>query len=129
MGREILRCPTRVGSKTWMDVDLILVGGKPGRASGAGVGIAVDNAGNIYVGDLIANAIGVIRARDRGYEMLVQDPRLQWPSSPCFGPDGRLYVASSQLHLSPFFQGREDRSKSPFPIFRARALGTGVPGR
>jgi len=93
------------------------------------VGITVDNAGNIYVGDLIAGGIGVIRARDKGYEMLVQDPRLQWPCSPCFGPDGRLYVAASQLHLAPFFQGGHDRSRAPFPIFRVRALGAGVPGR
>jgi hypothetical protein len=93
------------------------------------VGITVDNAGNIYVGDLIAKGIGVIRARDKGYEMLVQDPRLQWPCSPCFGPDGRLYVAASQLHLAPFFQGGQDRSRAPFPIFRVRALGAGVPGR
>jgi len=40
-------------------------------------GISLDNAGNIYVSDLQANAVGVIRA-DRSYSVLVTDPRISW---------------------------------------------------
>ena len=62
-------------------------------------GISLDNAGNIYVSDLQANSIGVIRP-DRSYSMLVTDPRISWPESFSFGPDGYLLLCGQPV--APF---------------------------
>ena len=57
-------------------------------------GISIDNAGNIYISDLQANAIGVITP-DRHYEKLITDPRISWPESFSFGA-GRVALLCSQ---------------------------------
>ena len=91
-------------------------------------GISVDNAGNIYISDLQANAIGVITP-DRHYEKLITDPRISWPESFSFGPDGLLYFVASQLHLSAPLNGGKNGVKPPFYVFRMKALAPGVVGR
>jgi sugar lactone lactonase YvrE len=91
-------------------------------------GISIDNAGNIYVSDLQANAIGVI-GKDRAYRKLVVDPRISWPESFSFGPDGYLYFVASQLHLSAPLSEGVNRVKPPFYVFRFKALAPGVVGR
>lgn len=91
-------------------------------------GISVDNAGNIYVSDLQASAIGVI-AQDRTYRKLVVDPRISWPESFSFGPDGFLYFVASQLHLSAPLNEGTNKVRKPFFVFRMKALAPGVVGR
>jgi sugar lactone lactonase YvrE len=91
-------------------------------------GISVDDAGNIYISDLQANAIGVI-ARDGTYRKLVVDPRISWPESFSFGPDGFLYFVASQLHLSAPLNEGINKARPPFYVFRMKALAPGVVGR
>ncbi len=91
--------------------------------------ITLDNRGNVYVGDLAANAIGIIHASDKQYRIHVSDPRFQWPHGLCFGADGDLYFTASQLHLSAPYNRGEDRSLRPFFVFSAEALAAGTPGR
>ena len=91
-------------------------------------GISLDNAGNIYVSDLQADSIGVIRP-DRSYSVLVTDPRISWPESFSFGPDGYLYFVASQLHLSAPLNEGKNKSRPPFYVFRIKALASGVIGR
>jgi len=91
--------------------------------------IALDNRGNVYVGDMAANAIGVIHASDKRYRIHVTDPRFLWPHGLCFGADGDLYFTASQLHLSGPYNRGEDRSLRPFFVFSAEALAAGTPGR
>lgn len=91
--------------------------------------IAIDNRGNVYVGDIGANAIGIIHANDKKYRSHVTDPRFQWPHGLCFGTDGELYFAATQLHLSAAYNRGEDRTMRPFYIFSAEALAAGTPGR
>jgi sugar lactone lactonase YvrE len=91
-------------------------------------GISLDNEGNIYISDLKTNAIGVIRL-DRSYSVLVSDPRISWPESFSFGPDGYLYFVASQLHYSaPLNQGKNE-TRLPFYVFRIKPLAPGVVGR
>lgn len=91
-------------------------------------GISLDNAGNIYVSDLQAKAIGVI-GTDRTYRILVTDPRLSWPESFSFGPDGYLYGVASQLHLSAPLNDGVNKAHPPFYVFRIKPLAPGVVGR
>jgi sugar lactone lactonase YvrE len=91
-------------------------------------GISIDDANNIYVSDLQSNAIGVI-SKDGTYRKLVVDPRISWPESFSFGPDGYLYFVASQLHLSAPLNEGVNKAKLPFYIFRFKALAPGVVGR
>lgn len=91
-------------------------------------GISLDNDGNIYISDLQSNAIGVIRP-DRSYSTLISDPRISWPESFSFGPDGYLYFIAGQLHYSPPLNEGKNETRPPFHIFKIKPLAPGVVGR
>jgi len=91
-------------------------------------GISIDNVGNIYLGDLAANAIGVISA-DRKYRVLIADQRLSWVDAFSFGPDGYLYIVVNQLHRSAVLNHGVDATVKPYLIARFRPLAKGTPGR
>lgn len=85
-------------------------------------GILIDGAGNIYLGELAANAIGVITP-DREYHRLVEDPRLSWVDDFEFSADGqRIYAVSNQLHLSAPLNGGVAAGNPPFYIFEFEPL-------
>lgn len=91
-------------------------------------GISMDAAGNIYISDLAANAIGVIDA-DRRYHILVADARLSWPDAFSFGPDGYLYTVANQLHRSAVLNAGKDTSRPPYHVLRLKPLAAGIVGR
>ncbi|MGD2076376.1 MAG: L-dopachrome tautomerase-related protein [Gammaproteobacteria bacterium] len=91
-------------------------------------GIAVDRDDNIYVTDIANNAIGVIDA-SREYRVYLQDERLSWPDALSFGPDGRLYTVSNQLHRSALLNAGERTAEPPFYILAFEPLAPGVTGR
>jgi hypothetical protein len=80
-------------------------------------GITIDQAGNLYLGDLARNAIGVIDASGR-YRELLRHPQLSWVDAFSVGPDGMVYAAVNQLHRAPPFRGGEDESEPPYLIVR-----------
>lgn len=93
-------------------------------------GISVDNAGNVYVSDVTASAIGVIDGASREYRVLFQDDELiAWPDSFSFGPEGKVYATLTQLHRAPFMNNGENGLKPPFNIVRFDGLAAGVTGR
>jgi sugar lactone lactonase YvrE len=91
-------------------------------------GISIDDAGNLYLGDLAGNAIGVI-GPDRNYRILIADPRLSWVDAFSFGPDGYLYTVANQLHRSAVLNGGEAATIPPYLILRFKPLATGTTGR
>lgn len=91
-------------------------------------GISMDRAGNIYISDLAANAIGVIDA-ERRYRVLVSDPRLSWPDAFSYGPDGRMYTVANQLHKSATLNAGTDASEPPYLVLSFQPLAPGVIGR
>ena len=91
-------------------------------------GISIDDAGNLYLGDLASNAIGVI-GPDRSYRILIADPRLSWVDAFSFGPDGYLYTVANQLHRSAVLNGGEAATVPPYLILRFKPLATGTTGR
>jgi len=91
-------------------------------------GISIDRDGNLYLGDLANNAIGVIDA-DANYRQLVTDPRLSWIDAFSFAPDGRLYTLANQLHRTAVLNGGEAATVPPFLILRLQPLAPGISGR
>ena len=91
-------------------------------------GISIDNAGNIYVTDVVNNAIGMIDITRR-YRILVKDARLSWPDAFSFGPDGKLYTVANQLHKTPALNAGEMEAIPPYFIFRITPPAQGQPGR
>ncbi len=91
-------------------------------------GISIDIDNNIYLGELAANAIGVIKP-DRSYHRLAQSPELAWVDSLVFGPEGKLYAVINQLHRSAVLNGGEAVSKPPYFLIEVKALAPGLPGR
>jgi sugar lactone lactonase YvrE len=91
-------------------------------------GISIDNDGNIYLTDVVNNAIGLID-RSTEYRIYLADPRLSWPDALSFGPDNRLYTVSNQLHRSAVLHAGVETAAPPFYIFSFDPLADGVSGR
>jgi sugar lactone lactonase YvrE len=91
-------------------------------------GITIDKENNIYLGELAANAIGVITT-DRKYQRLVQSPELSWVDSLSFGPEGKLYAVVNRLHQSGMLNGGVSKSKPPYYLIEIEPLAAGLPGR
>jgi sugar lactone lactonase YvrE len=91
-------------------------------------GISIDKDNNIYLGELAANAIGVI-SPDRTYRRLAQCPNLSWVDSFSFGPAGQLYAVVNRLHQSATLNGGVFKAKPPFYLLKVKSLAAGLPGR
>lgn len=91
-------------------------------------GISIDRNNNIYLGELAANAIGVI-ATDKSYRRLAQCPRLSWVDSFSFGPEGKLYAVVNRLHQSTTLNGGIDKSRPPYYLLEVKPLAAGLAGR
>ncbi|MDQ3340289.1 MAG: major royal jelly family protein [Myxococcota bacterium] len=90
-------------------------------------GISIDTAGNIYLGDLANNALGMI-GTDRTYRVLARGPELSWIDAFSYAPDGNYYIVVNQLHRSKPLNGT-DATKPPFHIMRFKPLAPGRVGR
>lgn len=90
-------------------------------------GITIDQANNIYLGELAANAIGVV-SPDRHYKRLAESKELAWVDSFSFGAGRQLFAVVNQLHRSAVLNAGEKTAKPPFLILKMNALNEGVPG-
>ncbi len=90
-------------------------------------GIAMDSAGNIYIGDMEHSAI-LSLGPDRRLTTLLKDSRLRWPDGFSFGPDGWLYLTCSSLQDVLFVGQDVMRAHAPYQIFRFRPGPGGIPG-
>jgi sugar lactone lactonase YvrE len=74
-------------------------------------GMLFDKKGNLYLSGLEQKAILWLYP-DNKLDTLVQSPDLQWPDSFGLGPDGYLYVTTSQIHLGP-------KPATPYRLYKA----------
>lgn len=82
-------------------------------------GMLMDDAGNLYFSAIEENAV-VYRRRDAVLITLGRDDRLAWPDSFAQGPDGSLYVTTSQIHRTPMFSAEDDWPETPYLLLRLR---------
>ncbi len=81
-------------------------------------GLVRDREGHILFTDVTHNGVQRLSPLEGHYELLVSDPRISWPDGIAEGPDGTIYVTSSQFHRSaPFNHGR-DKRRPPFGLYR-----------
>lgn len=92
-------------------------------------GITADSAGNIYITDITANALGVTNPEGK-YQILYQDnQKLSWPDGLAIGPDGYVYGTVNQLHKSPPLNNGINDAIAPFLIVRFPTLAPSSVGR
>ena len=92
-------------------------------------GISIDSKNNIYISDVTKKSIGVIKSSTKKYEVYESDDRFLWPDGLCFGNDGKLYFYASQLHLTAPYNEGKNSTKSPFHIYKLKALASGTVGK
>jgi len=81
--------------------------------------------GQVYITAIEQNAVVRYDPSQRETETIAQDEALKWPDSFAFGPDGSLYVTTSQIHLTPRFNQGATRLTEPFRIYKIAAPTVG----
>ena len=74
-------------------------------------GLLFDRQGQLWLGGLEHGALYRFSPESRKYEQVILDPRLRWPDTFAQGPEGHIYVTTSQIHLPPAERG-------PYEIYR-----------
>jgi sugar lactone lactonase YvrE len=80
-------------------------------------GLAFRN-GSIYSTAIEQDAIVRLDLATKQFEVVTKDSRLKWPDTLSFGPDGSLYVTTSQIHLTPRFNHGVSKISEPFGVYR-----------
>lgn len=109
-GRTLYRVPVRslldpsmTGPNLARKVEVV---GKTGAADGLEF-----EGGRVYISALEESAIKTFSPADGKTETLVRGAELAWPDSFAFGPDGSLYVTTSQIHRGP-------NPAEPYKVFK-----------
>jgi sugar lactone lactonase YvrE len=92
-------------------------------------GITIDDAGNVYITDINANGIGVVRPNGAYQRLVTDEQRLSWPDGFSTGPDGKIYVTVNQLHRSPFLNAGQKKPEPPLFLVRFTPLAPVTIGR
>ncbi len=81
-------------------------------------GMLEDSKGRIYLAAFEKNAI-VRFDPDSGKSVTIaEDERLQWPDTMSWGPNGDLYVTTSQIHRTPKYNKGVSKLKGPFQVLK-----------
>jgi sugar lactone lactonase YvrE len=81
-------------------------------------GMLESRDGMIYLAAFEQNAVVRFDPGTKKTTTVIADERLQWPDTLAWGPDGKLYVTTSQIHRMPKYHRGEDRQKGPFMVYR-----------
>ena len=74
--------------------------------------------GSVYLTAFEKNAIVRFDPDTQKFTTIIEDDLLQWPDTLAWGPDGKLYVTTSQIHRMPKYHGGQSKQKGPFAVYR-----------
>ena len=86
-------------------------------------GMLMGERNDVYLAAFEKNAIERYDSKSKKVETVVSDPKLQWPDSLSWGPDGMLYVTTSQIHRMPKFNQGKNEQAGPFMVYRLKVNG------
>ncbi len=93
-------------------------------------GMSMDTEGNIYMTAVESKSVVVVLAKDKSVKTIAKDPKMIWPDGVSFNhKDGYMYVSAAQVNRGAVFNDGENKSTSPFYIFRFKPITKGVPFR
>ncbi len=81
-------------------------------------GMWMDRSGDLYLTEVEHASIGCIPTSDRRYGRVLSRPDLFWPDGIMPGPDGAIYIVSSQLPHAPPLNAGDDRRDPPYLVMR-----------
>ncbi|MBL8764666.1 MAG: SMP-30/gluconolactonase/LRE family protein [Phycisphaerae bacterium] len=125
-GRTLYRVPTSVLRDPTLEPYQVANAVQRLGATVATDGMEIDDAGNVYFTAFERDAI-VARRPDGTLVDVAVDPRLSWPDTLAFGPQGYLYVTTAQINRTPWFKGNLSMPASPYYILKTAPLGKAVP--
>lgn len=62
-------------------------------------GMIFGDNGKLYLTSIEQNGVRVLNEGDRSSELVTSSEELKWPDSFAVGPDGMIYVTTSQIHI------------------------------
>jgi sugar lactone lactonase YvrE len=81
-------------------------------------GMIMGEDGRLYLTDVEHGAIQVFDLKKNKLGTVVADERLSWPDSLAWGPDGGLFVTTSQIQTMPRFNGGKDTRTTPYRVYK-----------
>ena len=82
-------------------------------------GMIFDKKGYLYLSDAEHNAIARVTPAMK-LEMVLHDPRLIWPDTFAWGPDGFLYVSCSQIPTMAWCNGGKTTRTTPYTVYQLK---------
>ncbi len=81
-------------------------------------GMIMGSNGKLYLTDIEHGAVVAFDPKEQKLTPIASDGRLSWPDSLAWGPDGSLYVTTSQIQEMPRFNGGKDMRKIPYHVYK-----------
>ncbi|MDB6136170.1 MAG: hypothetical protein JWM59_4413 [Verrucomicrobiales bacterium] len=81
-------------------------------------GMLEDAKGRVYLAAFEKNAIIRFDPDSGESTTVVEDNRLQWPDTLSWGPNGDLYVTTSQIHRTPKYNRGVSKLEGPFQVLK-----------
>jgi sugar lactone lactonase YvrE len=78
--------------------------------------------GSIYLTDLEHNAVVHWNAETKSIEQIIADKRLRWPDTLSWGPNGELYVTTSQIENMPRFNDGKSTRTEAYKLWKILGL-------
>ena len=78
--------------------------------------------GSLYLTDLEHNAVVHWEPATKNFEPVIQDERLLWPDTLSWGPNGELYVTTSQIQNMPRFNNGTSMRREPYKLWKITGI-------